>query len=293
MAIRVTRRFRPFIAPALVSMALTACSSATPTAPSSQSASDAAPGAITASVSSASVTTAAQLNAANTIKINQGTLALPSGGGLAGPLTLQGSHGFRFDGRAYTAGLTPSNYCGFGSPCQPGATVAFTATWVGGDIPGTVRLQGDEFEVGNLDQPGNISPGTDRFVCRARSRRGHRVGDRTVRGRRAPHSTRAASGLSADRRRRRDVHLAMAAIHRRLGDHVLVLRLRRRSPPLTSHRTCAAVPLRAAEGTASIRKEGRSGRCRSTSWPRSGAFLTTSVMGSSDVTSSFSTRGRT
>jgi hypothetical protein len=159
MAIRVTRRFRPFIAPALVSMALTACSSATPTAPSSQSASDAAPHAVTASVSSASVATgAAQLSAANTIKINQGTLALPSGGGLAGPLTLKGSHGFRFDGRAYTAGLTPSNYCGFGSPCQPGATVAFTATWVGGDIPGTVRLQGDEFEVGNLDQPGNISP---------------------------------------------------------------------------------------------------------------------------------------
>jgi len=27
-----------------------------------------------------------------------------------------------------------------------------------GDIPGTVRLQGDEFSVGNLDQPGGISP---------------------------------------------------------------------------------------------------------------------------------------
>ena len=159
MAIRVTRRFRPFIAPALVSMALTACSSATPTAPSSQSASDAAPGATTASVSSASATTgAAQLNAADTIKINQGTLALPSGAGRAGSVTLQGSHGFRFDGRVYTAGLTPSHYCGADNACAPGATVEFTATWVGGDIPGTVRLQGDEFSVGNLDQPGGISP---------------------------------------------------------------------------------------------------------------------------------------
>jgi len=157
MAIRVTGRFRPFIAPALVSMALTACSSATPTAPSSQSASDAAPNAVTASVSSASVTTgAAQLNAADTIKINQGTLALGTSG--AGPVTLQGSHGFRFDGRVYSAGLTPSHYCGAFNACAPGATVEFTATWVGGDIPGTVRLQGDEFSVGNLDQPGGISP---------------------------------------------------------------------------------------------------------------------------------------
>ena len=159
MAIRVTRRFRPFIAPALVSMALTACSSATPTAPSSRSASDAAPNAVTASVSSASVTTgAAQLNAANTIKINQGTLALPSGAGLAGTVTLQGSHGFRFDGRVYTAGLTPSNYCGADNPCAPGATVEFTATWVGSDIPGTARLQGDEFSVGDLNERGAISP---------------------------------------------------------------------------------------------------------------------------------------
>ena len=150
MAIRVTGRFRAFIAPVLVSMALTACSSATPTAPSSRSASDAAPNAVTASVSSASATTgAAQLNAANTIKINQGTLTLQSGSG-AGTVTLQGSHGFRFDGRVYSSGLTPSHYCGGGNPCAPGATVAFTVTWLGSDIPGTVRLQGDEFSVGNL-----------------------------------------------------------------------------------------------------------------------------------------------
>src|SRR3954470_17824222 len=150
MAIRVTERFRPLIAPVLVSMALTACSSATPTAPSSRSASDAAPNAVTASASSASeITGATQLNAANTIKVNQGTLALRSGSG-AGTVTLQGSHGFRFDGRVYSSGLTPSHYCGPDSPCQPGATVAFTVTWLGTDIPGTVRLQGDEFSVGDL-----------------------------------------------------------------------------------------------------------------------------------------------
>ena len=157
MAIRVTRRFRPFIALALVSMALTACSSATPTAPSSRSTSDAAPNAVTASVSSASVTTgAAKLNAADTIKINQGTLALGTSG--AGTVTLQGSHGFRFDGRVSTSGLLPSYSCGPGNPCQPGATVAFTATWLGSDIPGTVRLQGDEFSVGSLNEPGGINP---------------------------------------------------------------------------------------------------------------------------------------
>ena len=247
MAIRVTGRFRAFIAPVLVSMALTACSSATPTAPSSRSASDAAPNAVTASVSSASATTgAAQLNAANTIKINQGTLTLQSGSG-AGTVTLQGSHGFRFDGRVYSSGLTPSHYCGGGNPCAPGATVAFTVTWLGSDIPGTVRLQGDEFSVGNLDGRA-YNPGTDRFVCRARSRGGHRVGDGTVCAQRAPPSSLPASSLPADRRRRRDVHLGMAAIHRGLGDHVLVLRLRRRSLRLTSDTASAAVPLKAAEG---------------------------------------------
>jgi len=113
---------------------------------------------VTASASSASeITGATQLNAANTIKVNQGTLALQSGRG-AGTVTLQGSHGFRFDGRVYSSGLTPSHYCGPDSPCQPGATVGFTVTWLGSDIPGTVRLQGDEFPVGNLDQPGGINP---------------------------------------------------------------------------------------------------------------------------------------
>ena len=77
MAFWVTRESRPFIALAIGSMALVACSSATPTAPSSLSASDEAPHAVAASVSSASVTTGgAQLTAVNTIKITQGTLAL-------------------------------------------------------------------------------------------------------------------------------------------------------------------------------------------------------------------------
>jgi hypothetical protein len=107
-------------------------------------------------VSAASASTgAAQLNAADTIKINQGTLAIGTSG--AGTVTLQGSHGFRFDGRVYASGLLPGYYCAY-SPCQPGATVAFEATWLGSDIPGTVRLQGDEFSVGNLDQPGGINP---------------------------------------------------------------------------------------------------------------------------------------
>ena len=59
----------------------------------------------------------------------------------------RGSHGFRFGGRKQS-GNEPSNYCGPVNPCQPGATIAFTATWLGSDLPGTVRLQGDEFAVG-------------------------------------------------------------------------------------------------------------------------------------------------
>jgi hypothetical protein len=164
MAFWVTRKSRPFIALALVSMGLGACSSATPTAPSSLSASDAAPNAVAASVSSTSVTTGvAQLAAANTIKINQGTLALQSG--RPGSVALRGSHGFRFDGRIQS-GNEPSNYCGAFNPCQPGATVAFTGTWLGSDIPGTVRLQGDEFAVG-VDVPSMYIELTGSFVAPA------------------------------------------------------------------------------------------------------------------------------
>jgi hypothetical protein len=142
----LTRESRLFIALALASLGL-ACSSGTPTAPSALSASDAAPGAVTASVSAGSSPAGvAQTTAADTIKITQGTLAIDTG--LPGTVTLKGSHGFRFDGRVSTSGLLPSFSCGPGNPCQPGATVAFTATWLGSDIPGTVRLQGDEFAAG-------------------------------------------------------------------------------------------------------------------------------------------------
>lgn len=151
MACRVSRQSGPFIALALASMGLVACSSTTPTAPSSLSASDAALPAVTASESSASVTTGdAQVTAAaaKTIKITQGTLAVQSL--VAGSVLLRGSHGFSFDGRV-TSGLEPSTFCSVFDPCQPGATVPFMATWVGTDIPGTVRLQGDEFPVGSAD----------------------------------------------------------------------------------------------------------------------------------------------
>ena len=153
MAFRVTRDSRPLARPLLAlamgGMGLVACSSTTPTAPSSPPASDAAPPAVTASAPPASVTTpGAQLAAATTLKIKQGTLTLRTL--FPGSVTLRGSHGFRFDGRIQS-GLEPSAYCGPFDPCQPGATVPFTATWVGTDIPGTVRLLGDEYTVGSLD----------------------------------------------------------------------------------------------------------------------------------------------
>ena len=142
----LTRDSRSFTAAAMLSTGLAACSSGTPTAPSALSAGDVAPNAVTTSVSSTTVpTSTAQTTAADTIKITQGTLAIDTG--LPGTVTLQGSHGFRFDGQVSTSGLLPSSYCAY-DPCQPGATVAFRAAWVGSDIPGTVRLQGDEFAAG-------------------------------------------------------------------------------------------------------------------------------------------------
>ena len=151
----LTRDSRSFIAAAVLSTGLAACSSGTPTAPSALSAGDVPPNAVTTSVSSSTVpASTAQTTAADTIKITQGTLAIDTG--LPGTVTLQGSHGFRFDGRVSTSGLLPSYYCGPSNPCQPGATVAFTATWVGSDIPGTVRLQGDEFAAGSGDTATNM-----------------------------------------------------------------------------------------------------------------------------------------
>jgi len=165
MAFRVARESRPFIALAIGSMGLVACTSPTPTAPSSAFPSDVAPHAETASPSSASVTTAgAELSAAKTIKITQGMLALQSL--VPGTVALRGSHGFSFDGRIQS-GLEPSAYCGPFDPCPPGASVPFTATWVGTDIPGTVRLQGDEFPVGSADSSSMYIELTGSFVAPA------------------------------------------------------------------------------------------------------------------------------
>jgi len=131
------RRSCTCLAFGVAAVMLTACGSP-PTAPSSGFP-DASPPA-TASASAASLA----------IKITDGTLALASG--IPGTVMLQGSHGFRFDGRVQS-GLEPSAYCGYASPCFPGQTVRVTATWVGTDIPGTGRVQGDEF-VTSLDGPG-------------------------------------------------------------------------------------------------------------------------------------------
>ena len=130
------RRSHTCFALAVAGVMLTACGSP-PTAPSSGFP-DAAPPA-TASASAASLT----------IKITDGTLAIASG--MPGSVMLKGSHGFTFDGRVYSSGLLPSSSCGSGNPCQPGATVPFTAAWIGTDIPGTARVQGDEFTIQGQD----------------------------------------------------------------------------------------------------------------------------------------------
>jgi hypothetical protein len=164
MAFWVTRASRPFVALAVLSMGLSGCGSASPTAPSPRSTSDAAPPAMMASESSAAGSAAGALTAANTIKITQGTLALQTL--IPGSVVLQGSHGFRFDGRI-VSGLEPSAYCGPFEPCPPGAAVPFTATWVGTDIPGTARLQGDEYAVGGADTSSLYIELTGSFVAPA------------------------------------------------------------------------------------------------------------------------------
>lgn len=134
MFLQVIRHRRTSFALAIVSAGLAACSPA-PTAPSAPSTGEAPPASVAASAN------------ADTIKITKGTLALQSR--LPGTVTLQGTRGFRFDG-SIISGLEPSNNCSAFDPCQPGATVPVQAAWVGTDIPGTVRLQGDEFPVGSL-----------------------------------------------------------------------------------------------------------------------------------------------
>ena len=132
----ITRAARAFVALAMVTMYVAACGSP-PTAPSAPSASEAA---LPLAVSAAA--------AADTIKINQGTLAFQSR--VPGPVSLRGSHGFRFDG-SIVSGLEPSGMCSSFDPCQPGTTVPIALNWDSTDIPGTARLQGLEFVVGNAD----------------------------------------------------------------------------------------------------------------------------------------------
>ena len=146
MAFRVTREQGLFIALAAATAGLTACDRA-PTAPSSPSANQAEPAAIAASASVPPTATAsAQADAATTIKLSQGALTLQTL--QSGTVTLKGSHGFGFDGHIIS-GLEPS-VCSPFDPCQPGSSLTFRANWLGTDIPGTVRLQGDEFPVGSL-----------------------------------------------------------------------------------------------------------------------------------------------
>ena len=129
------RRSYTCFALAVAGVMLTACGSP-PTAPSSRSPNAAPPA--TASASAASLT----------IKITDGTLALASG--IPGTVMLKGSHGFRFDG-SIISGLEPSVICSAFDPCQPGTTVPIALNWNGTDIPGTARLQGQEFPVGSAD----------------------------------------------------------------------------------------------------------------------------------------------
>jgi hypothetical protein len=135
---------------AVAGLWLAACSSGTPTAPSPLTARDAGVSSGTASQVSASPSGIADAAAggARPIEVTRGTLAFEAR--RPGSIVLKGSRGFAFEGRVIS-GLEPSENCGAFNPCQPGAAVPFTASWVGTDIPGTVRLQGKEFPVGSLD----------------------------------------------------------------------------------------------------------------------------------------------
>ena len=166
MAFWVTREYRPLVALALASMGVVGCGSGSPTAPSSLSAGGATVPAVPPSEASASLSTSGvQASGADTIKITRGTLALESG--RPGTVTLEGSHGFRFEGRIQS-GNEPSNYCGPVNPCQPGATVQFAATWLGTDIPGSARVQGDEFVIQGLDGTSMYIDMTGSFIAPAR-----------------------------------------------------------------------------------------------------------------------------
>jgi hypothetical protein len=111
--------------------------------------------AVTATVASAAgASERVQIEGLDSIKISQGSLTLASGH--PGTLTLRGSHGFTFEGRTLS-GVDPSLNCSGVNPCFPGQTVAFTGTWVGNDLPGTARLQGDTYtDVGGLNSPSSL-----------------------------------------------------------------------------------------------------------------------------------------
>lgn len=137
-----------FIALALASLTVAACRSA-PTAPSASDVSSTPPtGTAVESPPSSLSTGTTQAVGTNAIKITQGTLAFRTN--VPGPVTLQGSRGFKFDG-SVISGLDPAFSCATSNPCQPGATVPVTPSWVGTDIPGTVRLQGVEYAVGSAN----------------------------------------------------------------------------------------------------------------------------------------------
>ena len=131
-----TRAYLSFVTLTMASLYVAGCGSP-PTAPSAPSSGEATP-----------PMAASAAAAADAITIKQGTLAFQSR--VPGPVSLRGSHGFRFDG-SIISGLEPSAICSTFDPCQPGTTVPIAINWNGTDIPGTARLQGQEFPVGSAD----------------------------------------------------------------------------------------------------------------------------------------------
>jgi hypothetical protein len=90
------------------------------------------------------------LRAADTIQINGGTVVVAFR--QPGTAELRGSRGFRFDGVTHSTGVDPNAVCQTDSPCSPGRTVSFSATWSGIDLPGTARMQGNTYtDVGGLN----------------------------------------------------------------------------------------------------------------------------------------------
>lgn len=90
------------------------------------------------------------LRAADTIQINGGTVTVAFR--QPGTAELRGSRGFRFDGVTHSTGVDPNAACQTDTPCTPGQSVTLTATWSGIDLPGTARMQGNDYaDVGGLN----------------------------------------------------------------------------------------------------------------------------------------------